>query len=346
MPNNTAPHDPLGYALESFKVSDTSVYFCELVSPWSFYLDETLPRFHFVTAGSCWLEVEGVEGCRLEAGDFVVVPRGARHRLSSDQIPPAPGPINISCEKVSDYFSVFRNNGKGGLTTVICGDVLFETPAADHLIELLPPIMRVRAAQYQMAEWLHCSSRLIAFEARESHPGGKHMIKRLADLMVIQSIRTWIEQNPVELKGWLGGFRDPSISKAIGLIHKEPAKDWTIGSLAREVAMSRSAFAERFSELVGEPVMQYLTRWRMHLASIYLATDGIGVEEVALRLGYQSGAAFSRAFKRLQGVSPGEARREAWRRSRSQDSLTSRVPGAEAVEKQSSPRDFNMELYG
>jgi AraC-like DNA-binding protein len=153
-------------------------------------------------------------------------------------------------------------------------------------------------------------------EDKELRPGGETVITRLADILVIQAIRSWIAQDPSAQTGWLGALRDKQVGRAITLIHRDPARAWTVASLAAEVAMSRSAFAARFTELVGEPPMHYVARWRMHVARwrmhVALASlreDGATLGEVAMRLGYQSEAAFSRAFKRFIGVSPGSVRR-------------------------------------
>ena len=137
------------------------------------------------------------------------------------------------------------------------------------------------------------------------------MITRLGDILVIQAIRAWIESDPAAQTGWLGALQDPQIGRAISLIHRDPARDWTVASLADELAMSRSAFAARFTDLVGEPVMRYVARWRMHLAVATLKDEDATVGELADRLGYRSEAAFSRAFKRVMGASPGAFRRSA-----------------------------------
>ena len=151
--------------------------------------------------------------------------------------------------------------------------------------------------------------RLMASEASELRPGGEAVITRLGDILVIQAIRAWIESDPAAQRGWLGALQDPQIGRAISYIHRDPARNWTVASLAHELAMSRSAFAARFTELVGEPAMQYVTRWRMQVAVAALKEEGATVGELADRLGYQSEAAFSRAFKREYGMPPA-----AWRR--------------------------------
>ena len=137
------------------------------------------------------------------------------------------------------------------------------------------------------------------------------MITRLGDILVIQAIRAWMESDPAAQAGWLGALQDPQIGRAITLIHRDPARHWTVASLAYELAMSRSAFAARFTALVGEPVMSYVTRWRMQLAAAALKDEDVTIGELADRLGYQSEAAFSRAFKRVMGMPPGAIRKIA-----------------------------------
>jgi len=181
--------------------------------------------------------------------------------------------------------------------------VRFDHPAARELVVLLPRLLHLDASRGTEAEWLQATLRLIAAESTTLRPGGETVITRLSDILVIQAIRAWIEDDPAAQTGWLGALRDPQIGHAISLIHRHPARSWTLASLAAEVAMSRSAFAARFTQVAGEPVMGYLTRWRMHLAREQLR-DGAAVGELAGRLGYHSIAAFSRAFKRVHGMPP------------------------------------------
>src|SRR5262249_320222 len=154
--------------------------------------------------------------------------------------------------------------------TLVCGDLNFNHPEASHLTAYLPKIIHVKSVGNHSMEWIHSTVRFMAVEAKGIHPGGEAIITRLADILVIQAIPSGIGQNPQEQTGWLAALQDKRISSAIALIHEQPEKAWTIASLAEAVAMSRSAFSARFAELVGEPVMRYLTRWRMHLASIHL----------------------------------------------------------------------------
>jgi len=150
---------------------------------------------------------------------------------------------------------------------------------------------------------------LMALEARDLQPGGETIITRLADILVVQAIRSWLAADPVAQKGWLGALQDKQIGRAILLIQRYPAEAWTVASLAENVSMSRSAFAARFKDLVGETPMHYATRWKMNLALTWLKEQDLTLVTLADRLGYQSEAAFSRAFKRFIGMSPGAARR-------------------------------------
>lgn len=159
-------------------------------------------------------------------------------------------------------------------------------------------------------DWMQSTLRLMAAEAKELRPGGETVITRLADILVIQAIRSWIQEDPAAQSGWLGALQDNQIGRVIALIHRDPGRPWTVASLATEVAMSRSAFAARFTELVGEPAMHYVARWRMRVALVWLKEDSAALGELASRLGYQSEAAFSRAFKRFIGISPGAVRRD------------------------------------
>jgi AraC-like DNA-binding protein len=189
--------------------------------------------------------------------------------------------------------------------------VRFAHPAAGNLMKALPSTIHIEASRSSRLEWMQSLLRLMAAEAGELRPGGEAVITRLGDILVIQAIRAWMESDPAAQRGWLGALQDPQIGPAISSIHRDPARNWTVASLAQELAMSRSAFAARFTELVGEPVMSYVARWRMQVAVAALKDEGATVGQLADRLGYRSEAAFSRAFKRVIGVAPGAIRRSA-----------------------------------
>jgi AraC-like DNA-binding protein len=306
------PSDALGEALHFLRMNGAFYCRSELTAPWGLTLP-AMPRylwFHVVVSGATRLEA-GPEAMELQRGDLALVTTGEGHLLRSDAQAPAPGILELDRELVSDRYEILRHGQGGAPTTLVCGAVRFDHPAAINLVETLPPIIQIEASPEM--DWLQGSLRLMAAEARQRRPGGEAVITRLADILVIQAIRSWIETDPAARTGWLGALQDRQIGRAISLIHREPARDWTVASLATEVAMSRSAFAARFAELVGESPMQYITRWRMHVALGALQEERATVAELADRLGYRSEAAFARAFKRVIGESPGAARLAAHR---------------------------------
>jgi AraC-like DNA-binding protein len=311
MPENGPPgrSDPLGEALHFLRINGVFYSRAELTAPWGL----TVPPmgdlwFHVVISGEVLLEVKDADTASLRRGDFALVARSMGHALRSEPGVPAPGILELEREQVSDRYEVLRHGGGGTPTTSICGAVRFDNPAARDLIEILPSTIHVEPSD-PPSDWMQGALGLMGAEAKEPRPGGEAVITRLADILVIQAIRFWIATDPAARRGWLGALRDPQIGRAIALIHGHPERAWTVASLAGEVAMSRSAFAARFSELVGEPVMRYVTRWRMQVAHDALRSEGATVAEVAARLGYRSEAAFGRAFKREMGISPGAARR-------------------------------------
>ncbi len=303
--------EPLGEALHFLRMSGTFYCRSEFTAPWALALPpfEACMMFHVVTAGQCWLEVEGADACLLRPGDLALVPHGEGHRLASEPGVPAAKLFDLPRELVSERYEILRHGGGGAPATVICGVVRFDHPAAHQLTRLLPRLIRVDAWSSPEMEWIQSTLRFIGAEAQELRAGGETVITRLADILVIQAIRSWIARDPASQTGWLGALRDKQIGRAIALIHRDPARGWTLASLATSVGMSRSAFAARFTQLVGEPAMRYVTRWKMSAAMTWLKEDDAPLSELARRLGYQSEAAFSRAFKRFLGASPGGVRR-------------------------------------
>jgi AraC-like DNA-binding protein len=315
-----APADPLGEALHFLRMNGAFYCRSELTARWGL----TLPPmpgylwFHVVTSGRAWIETDAREPRLLQPGDFALVPHGEGHALRSEPGALAPGILELEREYVSDRYEILRHGEGGAPTTLICGAVRFDHPAARNLVEILPETIHVEAAGSPQMDWMQSTLGLMAAEAKELRPGGEAVITRLGDILVIQAIRTWIETDPAARTGWLGALQDPQVGRAISVIHRDPARTWTVASLADEVAMSRSAFAARFRELVDEPVMQYVTRWRMHVALNSLGEDGATVAELGSRLGYRSEAAFARAFKRVIGVPPGAVKRTPARWSSTQ----------------------------
>jgi AraC-like DNA-binding protein len=305
------PPDPLGEALHALRMSGAFYCRSEFTEPWGLTLPP-LPGylwFHVVTSGRVAVDLGDGELTTLDSGDVALVTHGAGHRLCSDPAAASPGILDLPREEISDRYEVLRHGGGGALTRLMCGAVRFDHPAARNLVALLPEIIYLDAASTPDLVSMQGTMALIAAETKSLRPGGEAVITRLADVLIIQAIRWWMETDPSAQTGWLGALRDKQIGRALSLIHGDPARAWTVAALADELAMSRSAFAARFTELVGEPVMAYVTRWRMRVAVNALRDEGATVAELANRLGYRSEAAFARAFKRVTGVAPGAVKR-------------------------------------
>lgn len=311
------PVDPLGDALHLVRLS--GVFYCrsEMSAPWGLELPpfNDSMMFHVVTSGHGWLMVEGAEPCALRPGDFALVPHGEGHRLMSGPGVRAGRLFDLPRELVSDRYEILRHGGGGAATTVICGVVRMDHPAARRLVALLPKVIRIDARDGDDRDWMLSTLNVLAAEARELRAGGDAVITRLGDILVIQAIRAWMARDPAAHTGWLGALRDRQLGRAMAAIQRDPTHAWTLVALADAAGMSRSAFAARFTELVGEPPMRYVARWKMETALMWLREDDAPLSALAQRCGYESEAAFSRAFKRVMGVAPGAVRREQRRGS-------------------------------
>jgi len=305
--------DALGESLHYLRMSGVFYSRAELTAPWGLAMPP-MPgcmMFHVVTSGECWLDVGGEAPRMLRPGDFALVPHGEGHGISSAPDVPMEDLFAIERIQISDRYETIQYGGGGEVARLVCGAVRFDHPAANDLMRLLPRTINVTSWDSAQAEWIQSTLRLMAAEARELQPGGETVMTRLADILVIQAIRSWIAEESSAQTGWLAALQDKQIGRAMQLIHRDPAQNWSVASLARVAAMSRSAFAAQFRKLLGESPMQYVVRWRMQLAVTFLEEGKVSVGEVAERLGYGSEAAFSRAFKRVVGRPPGAVRREA-----------------------------------
>ena len=305
--------DPLAGALHHLRMDGMFYCLSDLTRPWGL----TLPPmpdclwFHVLTEGECVLTAEDGPTITARAGDVVVLPHGVGHVAADDLASPAPVVLDLPHHYISRHYATLEHGGGGdGGCRVVCGVVHLGHPAARMLIEALPPLIHIDA-DYGREHWPWLSSllALMASEAESMRPGGETVITRLSDILVVQAIRAWIETEPAAQTGWLQALRDPLVGRAIALVHADPARDWTVSSLAREVGTSRSGLSAKFTELVGVSPKHYITNWRMALAEDWLRDPTRGILEIALALGYQSEAAFSRAFKREMGVPPSTARR-------------------------------------
>jgi AraC-like DNA-binding protein len=303
------PVDPIGGVLADLRIRGTFYCRAEVAAPWGLEMPalDGCMSFHVVAEGSCLLEVDGVRSV-LGPGDLALVPHGRGHLLRSEPDARIAGRADVLPQQyLGEHYSVLRLDGGGARTGLVCGIVEPDRPGAAHLLDLLPPVLHVDGRDAVRGGWLPVLLGVIADEARHDRPGAEAVVTRLADVVVIQAVRGWLDTAATG-PGWLRALRDPQVGRAVAQLHREPGAAWTLTRLAREARMSRSSFAARFTELAGEPAMRYVARWRMHLATVALA-DGVRVGELARHLGYESEAAFSRAYKRVVGVPPVTAAR-------------------------------------
>jgi AraC-like DNA-binding protein len=309
-PQLPEPADPLGETLHMLRLTGTLYCRGEFSAPFSIEIPklEGMMTFLVVTSGRCWLEIRGSEPLRLEQGSLTLIPHAVEHIISSDSALPPEPLFDLPIKKISERYESLCYGGGGTLTRTMYGVVRFDCVAAQHLIRLLPETIRIDGWDDDADGWLQSTLRFISNEAAALKPGGETVITRLADIVVIQAIRSWLERSPEADQGWLAALRDKQIGRALALIHRAPERAWNINELSREVAMSRSAFSARFTAMVGVSPGRYLTEWRMQIARMRLLDSGDAVATVAAELGYESEAAFCRAFKRLFNVTPGSLR--------------------------------------
>ena len=301
--------DVLADVLDTMRLSTVIYGRFELCAPWGIQFCSR-PGAHIVllARGSARLEVEGVEGAvSLSAGDLALLPHGGGHTLRDAEGSPLHLLGQGECKRAQGVGPI-RLGGNGARTTLVVGSFRLGAAPRTLLFERLPRLIHIAADDPAMASSLASTAQLLITESASSSPGASVVMSRLADILLVQALRTHIagSQHPV---GGLRALADPQIGKALSLIHERPAEPWTVEGLATAVALSRSGFAARFSALVGEPPLEYLARWRMTKAAQFLRESELPLSEVAAAIGYQSEASFNRAFKRWGGSTPGAYRR-------------------------------------
>jgi len=261
-------------------------------------------KFNAVMRGACWVQVEKeTEPRRIEAGDCFLLTRGRPFLFATDlSLPPIDSPA-IYDQAVD---GIATCNG-GGDFFLIGGRFAFEGDYAGLLFGALPAIVHLRDASNQAAV-LRWALDQLAVEIRDGVPGQALMADHLAHIMLLQVLRLWLASAPGKSSGWLRALSDPRLARAIGAMHAEPGRRWTLAALADQAGMSRTTFAERFRDAIGRPPLDYLTDWRMHLAADRLRRTDDGIASIAFSVGYESEAAFSTAFRRVTGCAPSRHR--------------------------------------
>jgi AraC-like DNA-binding protein len=305
------PPDALTDVLSTLRLDSRVFSYSELSAPWALELPASgFAYFHVIDGSGGWLRLKDEKEPRpFAGGDLVVIPHGGGHIIGSG-IRVKPLTLNQFI-RLRDEGGLVKHGGGGPETHLVCGSFRFENGSDNPLISLLPKFVHIRGAREHPDGWLDSTLRQLIYEARYTHPGSQIMVTRLTDLIFVQAIRAWLAAQPKHEGGWLGALRDRQIGQALGLMHRDPGRNWSVESLADEASMSRSKFAAKFKRLVRESPLAYLNHLRLNLAATLLVEQNdLTVSEISHQVGYESETAFSTAFKRRYGVAPGIYRRQ------------------------------------
>jgi AraC-like DNA-binding protein len=299
--------DPLTEMMRGLRLDGVEYGRCVMAEPWGVHFPaQSAARFHFIGAGAAFLRTPAQEWIALKPGDAVLVPRGAEHVLAS--APGAPtGPIERYEVKpvCGNIFDVCCDGG-GPKALLFCGSMRFNFDGQHPLLALMPDVMR--ACDLSGEPTVQHLLEAMARECAADRVGSGGMLARLADVLAAIIVRSWVEGGCGDATGWIAAVRNPQIGRVLAAIHLDPSRDWRVSTLAKIVGASRSGFAQRFAEIVGETPARYVARVRMHQARQWFVRDGMRVSVVARRLGYDSEASFSRAFRRVLGHTPSHFR--------------------------------------
>lgn len=285
---------------------------------------EHMIEFHGVVKGSCWGAIAGETPIRLEAGDVILFPQGDPHVMSSAPglrapsvdkdvyFAPRPRQLPYDLTMREAALTLGRLDGAGqDKATIVCGFLGLDARPFNPLLAALPRVLKVSGSTLGPDSWVTTFLRAVVTESNSKRPGGEAVLERMSEMLFVEVLRRHIDSLPPEQTGWLAGMRDAAVGRALSLIHEKPSQAWTLERLGEEAGLSRSSLHDRFVHFIGQPPMQYLTQWRMQVAACLLRDTDAKLIEVALGVGYESEAAFSRAFKRVAGASPG-----AWRKGK------------------------------
>jgi AraC-like DNA-binding protein len=310
--------DPVSELLRAVRVR-SSVYCRSLMrAPWGFGVEaHGNPAFHVLTSGRCWLEVAGEsQQTELAAGDLVLLPAGPRHWLRDAPGSPARNLEHILATTPLDEHRRLLYGGSGMPSGLLCGGFALDGGGPQPLLGTLPQALVIRGSGGRPAPWLAATLTMLGAESESDAPGAEEVVTRLADAMLTQALRAALNELNDHAPARVLALSDPQLSQAVALIHDQPERAWAVGELAGEVALSRSEFAARFRDLVGESPLRYATRTRLAHAATLLRTSDAPLAQVAARAGYGTAFSFGKAFKRTFGVAPGEYRGQASERPR------------------------------
>jgi AraC-like DNA-binding protein len=303
--------DVLSEVLKVVKLQGALFYNGEFLCPWSFssppsysvapYVAPAARHviiYHLLTEGRASARLVNGERIILDAGDIVIFPHGDPHFLENGSPTKSVDMLKELTRMFSQGLKLSRLGGGGEVTRFVCGFMACEPRLSQVFLSGLPPVFKVSIRNDASGRWLENSIRFSVNEADASRAGGEAVLAKLSEVLFVETLRTYIAHLPPEQTGWLAGARDSEVGKTLALMHRNPAHPWTIASLAKEAGLSRSVLAERFRHYLNETPMAYLTRWRLQLGAQMLASTSYSEAQIASEVGYESEAAFNRAFKR------------------------------------------------
>ncbi|WP_374575643.1 cupin domain-containing protein [Phenylobacterium sp.] len=316
--------DPLSDLLAGMNLTGMILFRGEFTDPWSvdtpdaaqlarmlpFRTEHIIP-FHLIAWGGCRLEAPGAAALELRAGDAVILPYGERHLLSGAGSAAAADLCRLLPPPPWSDIPVVTHGGDGPSTGILCGFLQCDELLFHPLVRHLPGVLHVSHASATADDWLATTIRHTVEQASRPQSGSRGMLPRLTELMFVEILRNYLQGLSEDEVGWFAAFKDPVVGAALRLLHRAPLEDWSVERLARDVGASRSVLADRFKHFLDLPPMRYLARWRLQLAAQQLKTSDLPLKAVINQSGYESEAAFSRAFKRHFGAPPGD-----WRRRR------------------------------
>jgi AraC-like DNA-binding protein len=318
--------DALSHALNAVRMTGAILFNAEFSAPWGFTSPDPaalIPllapgtgrvlMFHLVLEGAAQVRIAGKAEASVAAGDIVILSQGDAHAFSN-------GSPSRMLDTTSEVFgrlgdlSLTKYGGGGATTRFICGYFGCERRAERLFLAGLPPIIKTHVRGDPAGHWLEQSIRHLVSETSARRPGHDMLLSKMAEALLIEALRRYMEQLTPEQTGWLAAARDPVVGRALALLHGDPSRPWSVTELAAQVGASRTVLTERFAHLLGEPPLGYLARWRLQLAARLLETTRSTIVQVAAEVGYESDAAFSRAFSREFGLPPARYRRQRERR--------------------------------
>jgi AraC-like DNA-binding protein len=313
--------DVLSEVLKSVKMDGAVFYNAEFSSPWSFrsppscalapYLTPPARHviiYHLLIEGRGYARLEDGERMALESGDVVIFPHGDAHIIENGRSIKPMDTSKILKQIFSEGLKLSRMGGGGEVTRLVCGYMVCELELAQVFLGGLPPIFKVNIRNDAAESWLEKSIRFSVSEVDDARAGGEAVLTKLSETLFVETLRRYIARLPAEQTGWLAGARDPETGRVLAMMHRYPARPWTIADFAKDAGISRSVLADRFQHFLGEPPISYLTRWRLQLGAQMLKSTNYSVAQIALEVGYESEQAFNRAFKRKYNLPPARFR--------------------------------------